>query len=164
MAKRGRKPKVKAGAARIDIKKLEREDNPEVKFLADLRQHDRTHVEGKDPNKHYYWGMESDIGLHESQGYVKSDGAGLKTHCPGDGTVWPAEGKQSNQPGKDLVLLEMPKERKAMRDAYEAQQRQDMERAESSKLKKEATGQTKDNSVSSLFTPDDDFMAELERG
>jgi hypothetical protein len=163
MAKRGRKPKVKAGVAKIDVKKLEREGNPEVKFLADLRQFDRTHVDGMDPDKHYYWGQEADLGLHESQGYVKSDGEGLKTLCPGDGVVWPAEGKQSNQPGKDLILLEMPKERREMRDAYEAQQRQEMQKAESSKMAKEAT-KGADSEVASLFTPSKDFLADLERG
>jgi hypothetical protein len=163
MAKRGRKPNVKAGAAHIDIKKLEREGHPDVKFLNDLRQLDRTHIEGKDPNKHYYIGFTADKGLHESQGYVISDDAKLKPAYPGDGLVWPAEGKQSGQPGKDLVLYEMPKERKALRDAYELQQRNEMENTASSKLRKEAT-RGMSSEVASLFTPDDDMMAKLESG
>ena len=163
MAKRGRKPKVKAGAAHIDIKKLEREDHPDVKFLNDLRQHDRTAVEGKDPNKHYYYGLSGDLALHEAQGYVKSDSAGLKTMAPGDGVVWPAEGLQSNKPGKDLILLEMPKERKALRDAYEMQQRKEMERTTAKSNLKEATDGVP-SEVASLFTPDDDFMRKLESG
>lgn len=157
MAKRKKKaPKVGGDAASYKAK-LEREGSPHVKFLADLDKHDRSFVGGKDPNKHYYWGKEKDIGFHESQGYTKSDGKGLTVSAPGGNTFWAPEGVQSGKTGEGLILFSMPLERYEAREAYRALKNN--EYTDSLDMKKDKRPEAAGGSE--VFTPEGDFLKDL---
>jgi hypothetical protein len=152
-------PKVAGDAATFKAE-LERKGNPDVKFLTDLDKYDRSEIYGKDPNKHYYWGKEKDIGFHETQGYTKSDGKGLKIQAPGGTTFWAPEGVQSGKKGEGLILLEMPKERYKLREKYRDLRNKELTQDMDKQLK-EKTVRGVNPEEGGVFTPEGDFLKDL---
>lgn len=163
MAKRGRprkaRPKVTGAAGKMK-EKLVREENKHVQFLGDLERYDRTAVGGKDPNKHYRWCSVETLGLRHQQGYVKSTDAKLKPSAPGGELFWKPEGKQSGTDSKGLVLMEMPKERRELRQDYKKAIRDERDAASLQELSKKSLKDVAD-SHGSTFVPEGEFLKDL---
>jgi hypothetical protein len=157
MAKRGRKPRVAAGASTLE--KLKREEHPDVKYFADIEKNDATEVFNKDPNKAYRFCSEAVIGLRRRQGYEVTDDPKITTAVPGGGVNWGSEGAQAKLANRDLVLMEMPKKRFDLRQQIKHEKK---EEAQQNILRKTDESANNVNSqMGGILSSEDPFVQDL---
>jgi hypothetical protein len=150
--------KKKVGRPRKNtlIQQMEKSGDPDITFVQDLRQYDRTEVQGKDENFEYRWVRADRIAERERQGYAKADDASVKSYH--DGNFWNPEGKDSRLAKGGSVLMKIPKERFELRRRIKEEAIEQNSIAEDTRLRASLAGEG-----SQVLPDSDEFVQELSR-
>ena len=138
------------------IQQMEKSGDPDITFIQDLRQYDRTAVHGKDENFDYRWVRADRIAERERQGYAKADDEKIKSYH--DGNFWNPEGKDTRIAKGGSVLMKIPKERAELRRRIKEEAIEQNSIAEDTRLRASLAGEG-----SQVLPDSDEFVQELSR-